>query len=89
MIALMVCGPGLVGHGLMTWAQRHLDLTVASLLTLASPVISATGAWLIYSEHLRPMQGVFATVVLLALAAIVVDARASTLSETALSGPAD
>jgi drug/metabolite transporter (DMT)-like permease len=89
MIALMVFGPGLVGHGLMTWAQRHLDLTVASLLTLASPVISAAGAWLIYSERLRPLQGVFATVVLLALAAIVVDARSSALSETALSGPAD
>ncbi len=89
MIGLMVCGPGLVGHGLMTWAQRHLDITVASLLTLASPVISAAGAWIIYSEGLRPMQMVFSVVVLVALAGIVVDVRAGAATETALSGPAE
>ena len=89
LIGLMVCGPGLMGHGLMTWAQRHLDLTVASLLTLASPVISATGAWLIFSERLRPMQVLFAGVVLISLAGIVVDARVSVAAETGLSGPVE
>ena len=45
-ILAMVLVSGLVGHGLMTWAQRHLDITFASLLTLGSPVISAIGAWI-------------------------------------------
>jgi drug/metabolite transporter (DMT)-like permease len=67
----------------MTWAQRHLDITVAALLTLASPIISATGAWLLFREGLQPMQLVFALVVLLALAGIVVDARSGAASETA------
>ena len=75
LLGLTVVGPGLMGHGLMTWAQRHLDMTVASLLTLACPVISATGAWLIFSQKLLLVQGLFAVVVMVALAAIVVDAR--------------
>jgi drug/metabolite transporter (DMT)-like permease len=89
MIALMIGGPGILGHGMMTWAQRHLDLTVASLLTLASPVISAGGAWIIYSESLRPLQMVFSAVVLVALGGIVVNARSGAASQTALSGPAE
>jgi len=75
LLGLTVVGPGLMGHGLMTWAQRHLDMTVASLLTLGAPVISATGAWLIFDEKLRALQGFFAAAVLVALAGIVVDAR--------------
>ncbi len=89
MIALTVIGPGLVGHGLMTWAQRHLDITVASLLTLANPVISATGAWWIYNEALQPLQLLSSVVVLIALACIVVDARGGLPVETGLSGPAE
>ncbi|CAB4881649.1 unannotated protein [freshwater metagenome] len=89
LLGLLVGGPGLMGHGLMTWAQRHLDLTVASLLTLASPVISAIGAWLIYQEKLRPMQVLFSMVVLVSLAGIVVDARIGAVVATGLSGPAE
>ena len=88
-IGLMVVGPGLIGHGLMTWAQRDLDLGLASLLTLASPVISAGGAWLIYHEGLRPLQAVFAVLVLAALAGIVIDARGPTMQQTVLSGPVE
>lgn len=87
LLGLMVFGPGLVGHGLMTWAQRHLDITVASALTLASPVISAAGAWIIYNEGLRSTQMLFSAVVLCALAGIVVNVRTSAAAQTALSGP--
>ncbi len=89
LISLIILGPGLVGHGLMTWAQRHLDITVASLMTLGNPVISATGAWLIFGEGLRPLQLLFAMVVLGAITGIVVDARAGAVAETGLSGPAE
>ena len=63
----MVLLSGLVGHGLMTWAQRHIDITVASLLMLGSPVISAIGAWIVFSQQLSAVQIAGALVVLTAL----------------------
>jgi drug/metabolite transporter (DMT)-like permease len=71
----MVVLSGLVGHGLMTWAQRYLDITVASLLSLGSPVISAVGAWFLFSQELSPVQIAGAIVVLAALGAIVLEVR--------------
>jgi len=89
-LLLMVLGPGLLGHGTMTWAQRHLDITVASMLTLLSPVLSTIWAWAIYAEVLAPVQALGAVVVLGALAGIVVDARRDSVElEAALSGVAE
>jgi drug/metabolite transporter (DMT)-like permease len=59
----------------MTWAQRHLDITIASLITLASPVVSTVLAWWIYDEVLTPVQGVGAAIVLGALALLVAGER--------------
>jgi len=73
----MVVLSGLVGHGLMTWAQRHVDITVASLLMLGGPVISAVGAWIVFSQQLSPLQIAGALVVLAALGAIVLDVRST------------
>jgi drug/metabolite transporter (DMT)-like permease len=73
--AVAVFVSGLVGHGLMTWAQRHVDITLASLLMLGSPVISAVGAWFAFGQRLSAMQFAGAFVVLAALGAIVVDVR--------------
>jgi drug/metabolite transporter (DMT)-like permease len=90
LLLLMVLGPGLLGHGTMTWAQRHLDITVASMLTLLSPVLSTIWAWAIYEELLAPVQALGAVVVLGALAGIVVDARRDSVElEAALSGVAE
>jgi len=77
LIGTMVVVSGLVGHGLMTWAQRHLDITLASLLTLGSPVISAVGAWIVFGQHLSSVQIAGSLVVLAALGAIVLEARAN------------
>lgn len=51
LVILMSLIPGILGHGLMTWAQRHIDVTLASLLGLASPVISTIGAWIIFAQR--------------------------------------
>ena len=75
----MVLLTGLVGHGMMTWAQRHLDITVASLLSLGSPVISAIGAWMLYSQRLSLVQIAGAIVVLAALGAIVLEVRSNSV----------
>ena len=85
-LAVMVLGPGVLGHGLMTWASRHLQVTVSALLTLASPVVSAVGAWVWLDQSMTPLQVVGAAIVLGALAAIALNARveavrAATVSE--------
>lgn len=51
-ISVMVLGPGVVGHGLITWASRHLPVTTVSLLTLVSPVLTVVGAWVVFDESL-------------------------------------
>ena len=75
LLAAMIVGPGLVGHGLMTWAQGHISASVTSLLMLASPVISAFGAWVIFDQSLSVWQIVGAGVVLVALGGVVSDNR--------------
>jgi len=70
-LVLLVLGPGVVGHGLMTWAHAHLDVTLTSLLSLGNPVISTIGAWAIFSQALSVSQVAGAVVVLVALGAIV------------------
>jgi drug/metabolite transporter (DMT)-like permease len=60
--------PGLVGHGLMTWAQRDVDISVSSVLTLANAPLSMVGAWVVFDESLHPIQVVGVATVLAALA---------------------
>lgn len=69
----MVAGPGLVGHGLISWASRHIPVTTTSLLTLGSPVISVFGGWLVYDQHLGAAQVLGAALVLGGLAGSVWD----------------
>ena len=71
LVILMSLIPGILGHGLMTWAQKHIDVTLASILGLASPVISTIGAWMIFDQRLRPLQIAGACIVLGALAALL------------------
>jgi drug/metabolite transporter (DMT)-like permease len=76
-VVAMAIGPGLVGHGLMTWAQSHVDVTLASLLGLMSPVISTVAAWFVFGESLTPWQIVGAAVVLSFLALLVGEQKSS------------
>lgn len=67
----MALGPGIVGHGLMTWSQSHLDVTLASILGLLSPVISTALAWVVFGESLTILQMFGAAVVIWSLAMLV------------------
>jgi drug/metabolite transporter (DMT)-like permease len=71
MIMLMIVGPGLLGHGLTTWAQRYLDVSTTSLLGLGAPVVSMLGGWWIHHQGVRPVQIAGGAVVLAGLAGIV------------------
>ena len=76
-VLAMAIGPGFVGHGLRTWAQSHVDVTLASLLGLMSPVISTVAAWFVFGESLTPWQIVGAAVVLSFLALLVGEQKSS------------
>ena len=84
-LVAMVLLPGVVGHGLMTWASGHLPVTVSSLLTLGSPVVSAIGAWLWLDQSMTGWQCLGSAVVLGALGAIALNARVQAVREAALS----
>lgn len=79
----MTVGPGLVGHGLMTWSQSHVDVTIASLLGLLSPVVSTLLALVFLGEALTSGQVVGGCVVLASLALLVRNQRNPARSHTA------
>ena len=54
-----------------------LDITLASLLMLGGPVISAVGAWIAFGQRLSAVQVAGAFVVLAALGAIVLEVRSN------------
>jgi drug/metabolite transporter (DMT)-like permease len=80
--------PGMVGHGLMTWAHHYVDVTITSMMTLGNPVVSIVGAWILFEQDLQPAQIVGCVVVLLALAEILRRQRAerALAAEAALTG---
>jgi len=88
LVIAIVLLPGMVGHGFMTWAHHYVDVSVTSTLTLASPVVSIMGAWVIYSESLSAGQVVGAVVVLVALGVLVHGQRGARAqaAEAALTG---
>ena len=75
MIALIALLPSGLGHTLMTWSQKHLDVTVSSLLMLGSPCVAMVSAWLVRNEALAPLQILGSLVVISCLAGIMVSAR--------------
>ena len=74
LIAGQVIIPGLVGHSLITWSTRFLDITLVSLVNLLSPALSMAGAWIIYDQSMRIMQ-VFGALIMLVAVGVVVKTR--------------
>lgn len=66
-IAALILVPG-TGHALMNWAHAHIEISLASILTLAVPVLSTIGAALFLDESIVLAQVAGMTVVLAALA---------------------
>jgi drug/metabolite transporter (DMT)-like permease len=62
---------GGVGHFLMNFAHPHIPLYLASLLTLAVPVMSTTVAFLFLDESVNALQVAGMAVVLLAVGMVV------------------
>ena len=85
LLCSMVFLPAVLGHGMMTWAQRHVDVTVLSLLMLLQPVLGAIGAWLVFEQSINALQILGGALVLGALAAIVRENRAVSAAEAAMA----
>jgi drug/metabolite transporter (DMT)-like permease len=68
---------GGVGHFLMNWAHPHIPLYLASLLTLAVPVMSTTVAALFLDEPVVAVQVLGMAVVLVAVGLVVMKTERS------------
>ena len=69
-LALLLAVPG-TGHYLMNWAHLHVSLTLTGFLTLAIPVLSAGGGWLVLDQRLTAVQVIGMVVVLSTLVVVV------------------
>lgn len=78
----MNAGSFLIGHPLLTWAQASLDVTTTSLLQLAGPVVSMTGAWWVHGQRLNGWQFLGGAMVLGSLAVIIRGSRPTATAAT-------
>ena len=67
---MLLAVPG-TGHYLMNWAHLHVSLTLTGFLTLAIPVLSAAGGWLVLDQRLTVVQVLGMAVVLSTLVVVV------------------
>ena len=81
-IVVLLIVPG-SGHFLMNWAHLHVSLSLAGLLMLAIPVLSAGGAWFFLDQSVSILQVVGGAVVIFAL---VIVTRDDVVSENIESG---
>jgi len=88
-LVLMMLIPGTMGHYLMTWAQRYLDTTVSSLITLGGPVISTSLAFLFLSQSVSLLQVLGGVVVLMGLGGVIISAATARSAKSAEVGTVD
>jgi drug/metabolite transporter (DMT)-like permease len=67
--------PGAAGHGLMTWAHGFISANVASILTLAGPVVTISGAWIFFDQDLSGAQFAGIGIVFVAIGGVLLGHR--------------
>ena len=70
-IFLLAVLSGCMGHTLMTWAQRHVNVGVASIMVLATTIVTVGGAWIFFDQALSVVQIVGGFVVLAGLGGVL------------------
>lgn len=88
-LLLMMLIPGTIGHYLMTWAQRYLDTTVSSLITLGGPVISTALAFIFLGQGVAIVQVLGGIVVLLGLGGVILTTSSVRTTGSDTVGTAD
>lgn len=71
-LVLLTLVPGALGHGLIAWAQRHVDATVTSVLIQGEPVGATVAAALLLGEAVTVPQAAAMAVVVAALVVLAV-----------------
>ena len=71
-ILVLLAVPG-SGHFLMNWAHLHVSLSLAGLLMLAIPVLSAAGAWIFLEQSVSLLQISGGVIVIAALVIVTRD----------------
>jgi drug/metabolite transporter (DMT)-like permease len=69
-LALFVVFPGALGHLLVNWAHRFVDVTISSVIVVGLPVVAALLAWVLLHETLGPLELIGGAAVVLCVAAI-------------------
>jgi drug/metabolite transporter (DMT)-like permease len=89
LLVLMMLIPGTMGHYLMTWAQRYLDTTVSSLITLGGPVMSTGLAFIFLGQDVAMVQMLGGVVVLLGLGGVILSTASARATKSDTVGTAD
>lgn len=84
-LSLFVLVPGAMGHFLVNWAHRYVDVTISSVIIVGLPVVAALLAFVLLDESLSLLEILGGSVVVLCVAAI---AARPTLSGTPDDAPA-
>ena len=70
-LAVVLVGPGWLGHLLMNWAITEVPMSISSLQMLPSTVVSIAAAWLINHERVTMPEALFGLVTLAAVGFVV------------------
>ena len=70
-LALFVLVPGAMGHLVMSWAHRFVDVSVSSLIVVAQPVVTTLAAAFLLDESLGALQLLGGAIVLGSVAMVV------------------
>lgn len=70
-LVMLAVVPGAIGHLLMSWSHRYVEVSVSSLIVVAQPLVSALAAVVILHESLDALQLLGGAVVLAGIAVVV------------------
>lgn len=70
--------PGLVGHGLLNWTVRHIELHIVSMLVLLEPIGAGVLAWIFLGETPHPRE---VTGALLMLTGVIIGGKPAKVPE--------
>lgn len=70
-MVLILAGPGVVGHLLMSWAVRMVPLSLSSMTMLGTTIVSILLAWPIHHQPVTVVQALGGALALLGVARVV------------------
>ncbi|HEX9259923.1 MAG TPA: DMT family transporter [Acidimicrobiales bacterium] len=71
---------GTIGHGLIQWAQRVVELSVITVMQVGQPALAAFWAWLLLDESVKGIQVAGMVIVLMSLLGFTLTMQAGTVA---------